>query len=285
MNGILMFLAIVLSIAILVFAPPLSTPHMSGMGLIDPLTIADYARALVFCYVLAAVAGFLIRRAQTHGSYLFKLFAFALLLRIVIGTAIFVFNGQDFFGGDAYTYDFNGYQQLLAWGGSANAQSMVEQYVGTGVGIGFAWGMVYAVALIYGIVGRNMLAIQFFNCVLGAATAPIIFMCAQEVYKNTRVAKLAAIAVAFYPSLVLWSSQGLKDGPIVFALALCMLATLQLGQTLSGLYIAVLITGLLSILALRFYVFYMILAAIIVAFLIGMRAATAQSIARQFVVF
>ena len=99
MNGILMFLAIVLSIAILVFAPPLSTPHMSGMGLIDPLTIADYARALVFCYVLAAVAGFLIRRAQTHGSYLFKLFAFALLLRIVIGTAIFVFNGQDFFGG------------------------------------------------------------------------------------------------------------------------------------------------------------------------------------------
>ena len=285
MNGILMFLAIVLSIAIMVFAPSLSVHYEAGFGTIPPVTVGDCARALVFCYVLAAVAGFLIRRIPTHGSYLFKLFAFALLLRIVIGTAILVLNGQDFFGGDAFTYDYYGYQQVLAWGGDANARSIAEMYIGPGIGIGSAWGMVYAVAVIYGIIGRNLLAIQFVNAVLGAATAPVIFMCAHEVFKNRRVAKLAALAVAFYPSLVLWSSQGLKDGPIIFSLALCMLATLKLGQKLSGAYIAVLVAGLLCILGLRFYVFYMIMAAIVGAFLIGMRAATAQSIVRQFVIF
>jgi len=128
------------------------------------------------------------------------------------------------------------------------------------------------------------LAVQFLNAVLGAATAPIIFLFAQQVYGNAKVARLAAIAVAFYPSLVLWSSQGLKDAPIVFLLALCILATLRLGQKLSVKFLIALIVSLFCLLSLRFYVFYMILAAIGGAFLIGMREVSAQSFVRQFVV-
>ncbi len=222
------------------------------------------------------------RSPSTIASYLLNLFALALMLRIAIGTVIFVFKGQDFFGGDAWTYDYFGAQQLAAWGGNRSAQFVVDSFLGRGLGSG--WGMVYLVAGVYGILGRNMLAIQFFNSVLGAATAPIIFMCGLHVFNNRRVAKVAAIAVAFYPSLVLWSAQGLKDGPIVFFLALCILATLKLGQKLSGIYLAILVVSLFCVLALRFYVFYMLLAAIVGAFLIGMRAVSAQSIARQFVV-
>jgi len=88
--------------------------------------------------------------------------------------------------------------------------------------------------------------------------------------------------VAFYPSLVLWSSQGLKDGPIVFFLALSILVTLKLGQKFSLKYIAVLAISLLCLLSLRFYVFYMICVAIGGAFLIGMQAFTANSFIRQF---
>jgi 4-amino-4-deoxy-L-arabinose transferase-like glycosyltransferase len=144
--------------------------------------------------------------------------------------------------------------------------------------------MVYMVAGLYGMIGRNMLAVQFVNAVFGAATAPIIFLCAQQVYGNAKVARLAAIAVAFYPSLVLWSSQGLKDAPIVFLLALCILATLRLGQKLSVKFLVALVLSLFCLLSLRFYVFYMILAAIGGAFLIGMREVSAQSFVRQFVV-
>src|SRR6185436_15414374 len=102
-------------------------------------------------------AGLVIRRNREDGPYLVKLFLFALILRIAIGSGIFVFNGQDFFGGDAYTYDFFGNQQLLAWSGDPYAQILVDRFVGGNLRSG--WGMVWMVSAIYGILGRNMLAV------------------------------------------------------------------------------------------------------------------------------
>jgi hypothetical protein len=87
-----------------------------------------------------------------------------------------------------------------------------------------------------------------------------------------------------FPSLVLWTSQGLKDGPIVFLLALSMLATLKLGNRFTVKYIAVLVFALLSLLTLRFYVFYMAVIAIGMAFLLGTRAMNSQSLVRQLLV-
>ena len=282
MNAIITFLAIVLGVMIIVLVPPLSVPYQSGFGLAEPTTAAACAKAVLFCFTMALPTAILIRREKNHGRYLLRLFLLALLLRVVIGTVIFVFNEQDFFGGDAWTYDFFGYQQTLVWAGDKYAAAAVDLFTGKGVSSG--WGMVYLVGAIYEIVDRNMLAVQFFNAVLGAATAVLIFLAAFEVFNNRRVARIAGLAVGFYPSLVLWSSQGLKDGAIVFSLALAILATLKLGQKLSWPYLAMLIAALFSVLALRFYVFYMLLAAIGGAFLVGMRAVSAQSVARQFIV-
>jgi 4-amino-4-deoxy-L-arabinose transferase-like glycosyltransferase len=153
---------------------------------------------------------------------------------------------------------------------------------GSGWGSGSGWGMVYLVAAVYGIIGRNLLAIQLMNSVFGAATAVIIYLSAHHVFKNLNVARVAGIAVAFYPSLVLWSAQGLKDGPIVFFLALAIFCTLKLGEKLSLKYIAILVLSLMALIALRFYIFYMIAVAIGGAFIIGMQQITATSFARQF---
>ncbi|MCA1594793.1 MAG: glycosyltransferase family 39 protein [Acidobacteria bacterium] len=141
--------------------------------------------------------------------------------------------------------------------------------------------MPYLVAGMYYVVGRNMLAVQFFNAVVGAATAPVIFLCARHIFQNVRVARLAAFFVAFFPSLVLWSSQGLKDGPIVFLLALVMLATLKLGEQLSFRHVSVLVLALFGLMSFRFYVFYMTVAAIVGAFVVGMKPQTTRSLARQ----
>jgi hypothetical protein len=140
------------------------------------------------------------------------------------------------------------------------------------------------VAVIYGVIGRNMLAIQFVNAVVGAATAPIIGVCAWHIFKNRKVVRIAAIAAAFYPSIVLWSSQGLKDGPIIFLLALSMLATLKLGEKISLKYIVILTCTLFALLSLRFYIFYMMVVAVGGAFIIGMRPLTAVSFIRQFAI-
>jgi hypothetical protein len=277
MNALLTLLYLLLCVGIVVFVPTLVLPHVNEYGI---FTGFDAARAVLLCTAFAAIAGFYSYRQENHGRFLLRLFVAGLLARMIVAIAIFTFRGQDFFGGDAITYDVFGNAQLLGWGGDKFSQSIANQFVQSGEGSG--WGMVYLVAAVYGIIGRNMLAIQLMNSVFGAATAVVIFLCAQHVFHNFRVARLAGIAVAFYPSLVLWSAQGLKDGPIVLCLAIAILATLRLGEKLTLKYILVLVGSLIALIALRFYVFYMISVAIAGAFIIGMQQVTATSFVRQF---
>ncbi|MGI9166336.1 MAG: glycosyltransferase family 39 protein [Pyrinomonadaceae bacterium] len=279
MNSVITLLTLIICIVIVLAVPTLVVPYAADYGTV---TVFDTGKAMLLCGALAALAGFVSYRSGNRGSFLLKLFVFALLIRLIIGTIIFVFHGQEFFGGDANTYDVFGLAQLKAWNGDRYYQAQVDSFVGGAAGSG--WGMVYLIAAVYGLIGRNLLAIQFINAVLGAATAVMIFLCSQHVFNNERVARLAGIAVAFYPSLVLWSSQGLKDGPVVFLLVLCILTTLRLGEKFSAKYVLILICALFSLLSLRFYVFYMISIAIGGAFIIGMQKLTATNFLRQFVI-
>lgn len=238
---------------------------------------AQGAAALLVCIICAAAVGYTLNRAEHEKQFLLQIFVAGLLVRVLIGTLIFTSHAQEYFGGDAISYDESGYALLRVWQGAPVFRTDVEASAA-------GWGMPYLVAFIYALIGRNMLAVQFFNAVVGAATAPMIFLCARHIFRNNRVARLSTFLVAFYPSLVLWSSQGLKDGPIVFLLALAMLATLKLGEKLSVKYFLVLVGAALGILALRFYVFYMLMAAIGGALVIGMRPLTSQRLWRQFII-
>lgn len=278
MNALLTLLYLLLCVGIVIFVPPLVVPFVADYGVFSAF---DAAKAVLLCTALATISGLYAYRSEVDGRFLLRLFVAALLVRMIIGLTIFTFKGQNFFGGDAVTYDYFGLAQMLGWGGDKYYQSIANKFVRSGQGAG--WGMVYLVAAIYQLVGRNMLATQLVNCVFGAATAVVIYLCAHHVFQNIRVARIAGIAVAFYPSLVLWSAQGLKDGPTVFCLAVAILATLKLGEKLSIKYIVVLVCVLLSLIALRFYVFYMIAVAIGGAFIIGMQQVSATSFARQFI--
>src|SRR5262245_22223599 len=205
-----------------------------------------------------------------------------MLTRVLVGTIIFAFNAQDFFGGDAITYDFFGYAQLKAWGGDRYFDTLAHSFVGQGESAG--WGMVYLVAAVYGVIGRNMLAIQFVSCVFGGVTPVVVFLCSQHVFNNSRVARISAFAAAFYPSLVLWSSQVLKDGIVIFILTFSILATLRLGEKFRPKYLVMLVICLFALLTFRFYVFYMLVAAIGGAFVIGLREVSGVSVFRQFAI-
>jgi hypothetical protein len=263
MNALLVLLALALAV---------------GVALTFPV---EGPSAVVFCAALAAVAGTVISRHKTHARFLLQVFAGAVLIRVAIGALIYYFQLQEFFGGDAFTYDYHGILYKRFWTGELS-YGYYDRMLG--IYVYRNWGMGYVVGAIYMLVGRNMLAVQFFNAVVGGATAPIIFLCARHIFQNMRVAKVVIFFVAFYPSLVLWSSQGLKDGPIVFLLALTMLATLKLGEKFSTKYVAVMLFALYGLLSFRFYIFYMTAAAVCGAFLIGMRAQTTRNMLRQFAV-
>src|SRR5829696_221820 len=257
MNALLVLLALALAV---------------GVSLMFP---AEGSSAVVLCAALAALAGAVVSRHQTQARFLLQVFGGAVLIRVAVGALIYFFRLQEFFGGDAFTYDYHGTLYRAFWTGELS-YGFYDRLLG--VYVYRNWGMGYTVGAIYLLLGRNLLAVQFFNAVVGAATAPVIFLCARQIFQNVRVAKVAALAVAFYPSLVLWSSQGLKDGPIVFLLALSMLATLKLGERLSARYVIILVLSMFAIFSLRFYVFYMLAAAVTGAFVIGMRPVTSQSL-------
>jgi hypothetical protein len=231
---------------------------------------------------ILGVVWFLTYRLKTDRQFLVRIFLSAVMVRVLIGTLIYTFNWQEFFGGDALTYDFFGYALLQVWEGNTQFNRIVDIFTGGGAGSG--WGMIYYVAAIYKFVGQNMLATQYVNCILGAATVPISYLISIEIFANRRVARLCALMTAFFPSLVLWSSQALKDGPIIFLLTLTMLATLKLGDRFSVKYVGALAFSLFALLTLRFYIFYIVVVAVIAAFILGRRRLTAQSFARQMII-
>lgn len=251
-------------------------------GLILAVAPQDGGPAIMLMLPLMAIVVVLIYRLDTDRNFLVRLFLTGLLVRVLVGTLIYVFHWQEFFGGDAISYDFFGNALLAVWGGHVEYARAVELFSGGGAASG--WGMLYMVAAIYKIVGQNMLATQFVNCVLGAASAVLAYLISIEIFPNRKAARLCAVMAAFFPSLVLWSCQGLKDGPIIFLLTLSMLATLKLGEKFSLKFLITLSLALFCLLTLRFYVFYIVAIAVVAAFLLGRRRLTAQSFARQMII-
>jgi hypothetical protein len=246
------------------------------------LTPNDGGPALMLMLPLAAVFSFMILRLGHDRQFLLRIFLSGLLVRVFVGTVIYAFHFQEFFGGDALTFDFFGNALLQVWEGQTQFIRSVELFSSNGAGSG--WGMLYMVAAIYKIVGQNMLATQYVNCVIGAASAPLAYLISIEIFPNKRIARICALMSAFFPSLVLWSCQGLKDGPIIFLLTLSMLATLKLGEKFSVKFVVALVLSLFCLLTLRFYVFYIVVIAVTAAFILGRRQLTAQSFARQMII-
>src|SRR5947207_6936557 len=175
------------------------------LGVIFFLAPVDGGPAILLMLPPLIAGSLLIYRLEDDRQFLLRLFIGALLVRILVGTFIYAFHLQEFFGGDAITYDFFGDALSKVWDGHPEYMRAVELFSGNGAGSG--WGMVYLVAAVYQIVGRNMLATQYVNCVIGAASAPIAYLISIEIFPNKKVAQICSLMTAFFPSLVLWSCQ------------------------------------------------------------------------------
>lgn len=114
MNGLLALLSMIVCALIVLGVPVLVSPWGAEYGV---ATVFDTGRAILLCVLLASIAAFVMSRNTESGEFLLKIFAAGLIIRLILGTAIFVFRGQDFFGGDALTYDYLGEAQLKFWGG------------------------------------------------------------------------------------------------------------------------------------------------------------------------
>ena len=262
MNSIIIVLLLAVCVAIVFIVP------------------ANAAGALVVCVVTSIPTMIVLIRSGPERTFLLRLFLLGLIIRLIVATGIFAMHREEFFGGDAITYDAFGDSLLRSWSGDTYHLARYNNFVQSG---GSAWGMLYVVAFVYQIVGRNLFAIQLLNASIGSATAAVVYYNAKTLFNNERVSRLSAAMVCFFPSLVLWSSQALKDGLIVLTLSLAILATLKLLEKVTVGYICLLTACLFGLLSLRFYIFYMMAAAVIGSFIIGMKSMNSQSFVGRFV--
>ncbi|MBA3634388.1 MAG: glycosyltransferase family 39 protein [Acidobacteria bacterium] len=226
------------------------------------------ATAVLVLTACSVIAVAIIRHSTEDDGFLQRIFIIGLLLRIAFGTIIHVFDLRDFLGSDALLYDELGSRLAGVWAGNIlpNADYLTQRATEmTGPG----WGMNYVVGFIYSIVGRNILAAQFFCAVIGAAIAPMVYYCTYKIFGNRKVGSNAAWIVAVFPAFIIWTSQLLKDGLVIFLLVLSMFAVLQLLEKLNYKVVGLLIFSLFGLVTLRFYIAYIVAIAILGSFLIA----------------
>ena len=181
--------------------------------------ILAYPEGIVSVAVTTILSGAVLLLINRFGGdqrdYLIKVFGAALVARCAVGLIIHVYDLRGFFGGDANTYDALAGKLADIWTGVADErildavdQGRLHDFLGMG--------MYYWIAALYTLIGRNILAAQSVCGVIGAATAPLLYSCAVKVFVNRNVGRIAAALVALFPAMVIWSSQLLKDGLIVF---------------------------------------------------------------------
>jgi Dolichyl-phosphate-mannose-protein mannosyltransferase len=247
---------------------------------ISVFTFPEEASAVLMVAVCSAVVLVVIHHTASKEEAIFlqRIFLVALLLRISFGIIVHLYELRSFFGSDSFLYDSLGNRLNEIWFGGAFTNDQVSQRALSTSSPG--WGMWYLTGIIYAITGRNILAAQFFCGVVGAATAPMVYACANKIFNNKNVGKVSAIMVAVFPAFVIWSSQLLKDGIIIFLLVLSITLVINLQQKFNYLSLILLILSLFAILSLRFYIFYMVVIAVIGSFVIG-SASSNQSIVKR----
>lgn len=241
----------------------------------------DGAAAIALAMAMSAGFILLFRKFTEEKQFITTVFLVGLALRMAFGLFIHIYELRDFFGGDAFAYDVKAAQMVDNWLGlSINPDTSFFEFDPRS---GIAWGMYYITATIYLIFGRNIFAAQSFCAVIGAATAPMVYFCARRIFNNLKVARFSAIAIAVFPSFVIWSGQLLKDGLIIFLLVVAMTMVMQLQAKFNYLALLTLIMSMFGILSLRFYIFYMVAVAVVGSFVVGI-SSTQRSLVRNAVI-
>lgn len=239
------------------------------------ISILNYphgAVGILICLPLAVALILFLNKNEEDSDFIIQIFIAAFLLRILTASFIFSFDLQSFFGEDSLTHEFHGFIQNEIWQGREHEYAyLLEDWHKP-------WGLYYLIGAIYVAVGRNPLAIQFISCFCGAATAVLAYLFTHRIFNNYRAAKLTALMAAFFPAMIIWSSQLMKDGFIVFFVVLTIYFLIRLQEKFSWLGLLFLLASLFGIFSIRFYIFYFAAFACVGSFVFGSEKLLANNI-------
>ena len=228
----------------------------------------------IFILVLSICLLLWICFIQNERRFLVVLFLLALLIRVPLASSHYIISlnlqrGVDFFG-DALNYsnnalyitevitkkDFSDYEKYdprlaesmqiardLYKGELPSPHTYQIRY--------FA----YLLAFLYWLFGYSPLIVKLINCLLGALTAVVVYILAQQLF-NTKAARLASVLTAFFPSLILWSITGLRDTALIFFIFVSFLILFQIMNKGKITYFPALFIALFIFFLLRFHILF-----------------------------
>lgn len=108
----------------------------------------------------------------------------------------------------------------------------------------YGWtGYIYMLGVFYLLFGYAPISAKFINVMAGVLTS-VFFYYALKTCLNERVARLAAVFIMFFPTLLFWSATNMKESVSIFLTAVCMLALVKLVDKFKLSYALVLILAL-----------------------------------------
>ncbi len=205
--------------------------------------------------------------ASVEGRFLRRTYLQTLALRCAGAVALNVLanNAQfaAYFWGDSGTYDLGGYHLALRWSGDIIASPYKVSAVS-------GYGFIEFVGLLYYVFGRNQLLVQFVNATIGSLAVVVIYAIARRLF-DEKVARWAALFMAFFPQMIFWSCAMYKDPAIQLCIATSIYAVLTLRERLTARHLLLFVGATLALMTLRFYVFYMVVFATLGTFLFSQR--------------
>jgi lipopolysaccharide/colanic/teichoic acid biosynthesis glycosyltransferase len=148
-------------------------------------------------------------------------------------------------GSDAQGYDEIGWNLAQRWRGGGDFSVVVR----TGhIHVGYH----FIVALIYAVVGHVPLVVKLLNALVGTAAGWVTYAVGRHLW-GERAALWAAGTYLFWPSLVYWSAQNLKDPWILLATAIGFWAATRLFDRAGVASAAVCLAAVLALSTLRTY--------------------------------
>jgi hypothetical protein len=128
------------------------------------------------------------------------------------------------FGGDADTYHQGALGIVEHW----SAGSPLPPVIAIG-----KEGFFYALASVYYVLGPYRLAAVVLNAALSAAVLPVIFDTTRRLF-GERAAQVSVVMLAVLPGFLVWTSQLLREAPILLGLAVAANAAVRLTDRLSA---------------------------------------------------
>ncbi|MEO9195747.1 MAG: hypothetical protein ABI445_19005, partial [Polyangia bacterium] len=146
------------------------------------------------------------------------------------------------------------------------------------------YGLTYLFGGLLVITGRFPLNITIFNSFIGTMNALLIYRIGLRLFAEP-IARRAALFMAFFPSMIIWSTIALKDPLMSFFICITVLSAISLRERFSMLALAGCLLPMLAVYPIRFYLVYFMAASLAGTIALGRKDNLAAGASKQLLLF